>query len=490
MKKAVSILLSLILIISAVSLAAEAESSYDPIIYVTGFGSSTLTKDLGTQNEIDVLYPDSKTIAKVAAKVVPDYVAFRVSDDYDKFTDDIIDAVKLLFDDLKCDDNGNSVKNISVKNENIVTPEQPYGKCNFFFYDWRKDVTETADELNGYLNAVLEATGRTKAALLCSSMGCCIGSAYIAEYGYSKLSSITMSSSAAMGVDVLGKLLSGNLDLYYTPIYDYLVSLDLLSKANLSESAIRTINSFGGINTVLSDIATAISEAEDKLFSELVCPFLSKMPGIWSFVKNDMIDECKEKTGIVPGSALEKKIDNYLKGVRPKIVPALKSALSASVKLAIISGYNLEPSPVVGNLSYQSDNLIATADSSFGAVCMNLGKTFSDSYRQVNDDGHYRISPDKTIDASGCAFPENTWFIKDAEHAQFDPRFVYWVAYTGGDVNIYANSKYTQYCSMVGSEYAPMKLELSDILPTYLEDMKTAIIIMFRIIPSIKKMFR
>ena len=490
MKKAVSILLSLILIISSVSLVSSAQSSYDPIIYVTGYASSTLTKDLGTSNETNVLYPDSKTIAKVAAKIVPDYVSFRVSDDYDKFADDIIDAVKILFDDLRCDDNGDSVKNISVKNENIVTAEQPYGKCNFFFYDWRKDVTETADELNSYINSVLSVTGKSKVSLLCSSMGTCVGSAYIAKYGYSKLSSIIMSSSAAMGVDVLGKLLSNNLDLSYSPIYDYLVSLDLLSKANLSQATIRTINSLGGINTILSDIATAVSESEDKLFSELVCPFLSKMPGIWSFVKNDMISECKAKTGIVPGSALEKKIDNYLKGVRPKIVPTLKSALADSVKLAVISGYNLEASPIVGNLSYQSDNLIATADSSFGATCTNLGKTFSDSYRQKNDDGHYRISPDRTIDASSCEFPENTWFIKDAEHAQFDPRFVYWVAYTGGEVNIHANSKYSQYCTIENGEFVSVKLELSDILPTYLEDMKTAIIIMLRIIPSIKKMFR
>jgi hypothetical protein len=61
-----------------------------------------------------------------------------------------------------------------------------------------------------------------------------------------------------------------------------------------------------------------------------------------------------------------------------------------------------------------SDNVIETANSSLGATTAALGQIFSEEYLAGKDMKY--ISPDKTVDASTCLFPEKTWFIKDLSH--------------------------------------------------------------------------
>ena len=87
---------------------------------------------------------------------------------------------------------------------------------------------------------------------------------------------------------------------------------------------------------------------------------------------------------------------------------------------------------------------------SFGAYAPVFGKVLSDEYianAKANGNGKY-ISPDYIIDASGCPFPDNTWFIKDAGHETWPPSvydFILKILRTKDQYTITTNPDYPQF---------------------------------------------
>ena len=59
------------------------------------------------------------------------------------------------------------------------------------------------------------------------------------------------------------------------------------------------------------------------------------------------------------------------------------------------------------------DGIVDVKYASFGATAADFGSTLEN----VTADAKY-ISPDKTVDASTCLFPEQTWFVKNLKHAE------------------------------------------------------------------------
>ena len=64
-----------------------------------------------------------------------------------------------------------------------------------------------------------------------------------------------------------------------------------------------------------------------------------------------------------------------------------------------------------------SDGTVDAKYASVGAITADIRSTFPQGYVQAVNDGHNHISPDFCIDASTCALPEQTWFIKDMLHS-------------------------------------------------------------------------
>ena len=67
-----------------------------------------------------------------------------------------------------------------------------------------------------------------------------------------------------------------------------------------------------------------------------------------------------------------------------------------------------------------TDGTIGTAPESFGATCAHVDGTLGEGYKQAKECscGKNHVSPDNQIDASTCAFPDITWFIKNAHHSE------------------------------------------------------------------------
>ena len=121
------------------------------------------------------------------------------------------------------------------------------------------------------------------------------------------------------------------------------------------------------------------------------------------------------------------------------------------VELCFTSNYNLTGVPVTPNAhKVNTDYLIDTYHTSFGATVADLGKTLGDNYKQKNDDSHNHISADNVIDASTCYAPENTWFVKNLLHVSFpekspQTKFICWLTLTD-KVNVEtATDKYPQF---------------------------------------------
>jgi hypothetical protein len=91
-------------------------------------------------------------------------------------------------------------------------------------------------------------------------------------------------------------------------------------------------------------------------------------------------------------------------------------ALDETSKVIVICRYGFSSVPIAPSWKNHTDGSIDVANSSFGATSLELEKTFSEDYL-ANADMEY-ISPDKTIDAYTCLFPEKTWFVRNLEHSE------------------------------------------------------------------------
>ena len=96
----------------------------------------------------------------------------------------------------------------------------------------------------------------------------------------------------------------------------------------------------------------------------------------------------------------------------------LLKEIDSRMNIGVFARYNYQITPVIENWNVQSDMVIDTKFTSFGATCAPLGETLGEDYVQKKTTcGHNHLSVDGVVDASTCLFPEYTWFIKDIQHS-------------------------------------------------------------------------
>jgi len=173
------------------------------------------------------------------------------------------------------------------------------------------------------------------------------------------------------------------------------------------------------------------------------------MPAVWAFITDDEIYE-NAKAALLADTekyaGLIGKIDAYHYSVGNRANEILKLAAS-EIKLGLVCGYDCAPIPVGKTFLYQSDFLVATAGASGGAVCADYGKTLPADYVQAVPCGHGHISPDRVIDASACALPEQTWFIKGYRHQyEYSGGGIYpWFLAFDGQPTVFSDAGYPQF---------------------------------------------
>ncbi len=479
MKKIISILLSIAIIVTTLAVAGvssafateevtpmtqiateaeNADGSYTPVVFLPGIGQSEtysydadgnivshwnligVSLDLSTAENIF-------TLIKAALPLIGTLIVGKnlVSDAA------LADLVDMLFKDCKLDENGKPPANVETPNfrTSIANYEKMYGEkgkegkeiflkripCqelidiigeeNVYCYNYSafSYTLNEADGLDDFItNVVKKETGAEKVIIVPMSMGATVTSAYLAKYGEKQdVEKVISIVGAWDGSDVFADLL----ELRYTEnapelLYNGIIA-GLVGEpyGNLVNIALRLFP-----KPVLREF---IDQALTAVIENLICTTTS----FFSLVPQDRYDAIAEK--YLTGEDMKNiraHCDEY-----HKIQGNLKETLykcrdEYGVEFYFICGYDMgfgeETSDFVffqffaSSETTNSDEIIQISSTGVGTSYVPAGTEFPVDYKATNptctDPAHNHISPNKSIDVSTSLFPETTWCFVDETH--------------------------------------------------------------------------
>ena len=385
---------------------------------------------------------NSSLYESIANVLMPFLVQGLLRDDWDPYYENLQKELAELTEGLQLDENGNVVNGSGLSpdhqavNAYNITHDNKDGNGNYnsdsyhFWYDWRKDPLETADELHAYLEKVRAMTGKQEVSLLGRCLGNNVIAAYIYKYGLDGIAGVGIDGTVSNGAEFISESISGKFHVDGKAIERLLNDSNSLGRMHLDPFILATLNlaeESGLINTV-------VGVTKEKLYAKVVEGVTSAlslatfftMPCYWACVKPADFEDAKNYVFGPEGSekrqqyaGLIQKIDNYHYNVRANMDSILQSIPANGKKIAIISKYGFQIVPICQSSACVSDQYASVASSSFGATTSDIFTRLDDDYiaqRVAEGKGKY-ISPDKMIDASTCLFPDNTWFTKNISHS-------------------------------------------------------------------------
>ncbi|MCL2513170.1 MAG: dockerin type I domain-containing protein [Oscillospiraceae bacterium] len=330
----------------------------------------------------------------------------------------------------------------------MVGEEIGYNMTYIYAYDWRLDPIKNAAGLNDFIQKVKAETGYKKVGLVSEGTGGIVTSAYLAKYGsknnYADLDRYVTINSAAQGSRFIGDVYMGRLDLDPNGFIRYLNDFsDNAALALGSWISLYVLNKEWLISEMAANIDFYLGASGEKLliYNNFARDFLKNIPGLWAMVPYQWFEGAMQWMYPKEFDPINKNLSKALyeyHEIQGNSHKYLKAADAAGVKCAVVSGYNMQSPPIVessakwGEGAWQSDGLVDTDLSSFGCKVaflnndwVTLGKTMKG---QEIDDGHthtnelFTETGRATIDASSCALPESTWFIRGMKRNNFDCR--------------------------------------------------------------------
>ncbi len=425
-KSALSVILVLTMVFTLASVAFAENSKCtcgeEPVIYVAALGSAALYKDAGTENETKVFRPETDAYVKMVGSLLLPIVKLVVDKDYDSFGDSLVKSVDSVFGSLANNEDGTSTDDITTKETLPTDPTHGLDHSYYFGYDFRADPMDVADDLEKYVEHVKVLTGHDMVRFRASSMGGVMAMAYFAKYGHEDIKSVIFQNCPIKGTAVAGALFCGEVEIDSTALYRYALTAVTTMVPGIGGDIltllVKTLG-FAGVFESLTDFAMGlVTPLVDKVYEDALIPIFKSNCGIWSFVPDEYYEDAKKfMLGENPNEVLVKRIDEYHYGVQSKASEILNGLINDGVPVMIVSATNVQRTPLVSAWRNDSDGTVDTMYSSVGAIVADHAEAFADDYTQKNTAcTHNHISPDNRIDASTCALPEQTWFVKDMMH--------------------------------------------------------------------------
>lgn len=442
MKKIISVLLTIVMIFTltipafAAETGASATADYDgcPVIIVRGIDFAGLTYEDGTK-ALNV------SVGSIISLLFQSFFANLKIIDKDSLIDSVFSVANEVLSPIACDNEGNSVENVSMiqypgsmanypdfaenlpdsGEEGIVkTAIEKYGAENtyFFTYDWRKTPSDLADELKSFVETAKSDSGKNKVNIICASMGGMVTTAYMYYHGTDSINSAVYLSGAQNGTYVCGDALNGRI------VFDTDVILNLIGSVTDNNVFLKiflfVFDALGVLDYITGVVNGIVTESFDKANDMVLRDCFGTLCGFWALCPDEDFES--GVTTIFGGheeeySVLLEKID-ITKEFVFSTEETLLNAKANGVKLSFVSNYDIGLVPVYERANLNGDMVLETELTSNFATVAPLGKTLSDKYLE-NADSKY-VSPDKVIDASTALFKDNTWFVKDAPHVAAD----------------------------------------------------------------------
>ena len=466
-RKALSILLCLMMLMSTCSviLASAAEYDHLPQIYVQGIGSRKVY-DKTDPDHTSLFYPvDSEGLVENLKKF-PEYAKEAIKNlDPDLMYNCAYNWIWDTMGKAALDTDGMTSKDKNV----VIDPcdldvDEAQGKY-WFNYDSRLDPVDLAKQLHDYIELVKEHSGSDKFELVGSSYGTSVIMAFINEYPeeMAQFDSVLLCVPSYAGVDFVGELFSGQLTVDPQTLEDFVdvmvgnddinLILDILGKSGalsaITEAALEPV------------LYAALMDAVRDLARDLFGTF----PSMWSFVQDEYFYAALEN---IYGenyndpdheyAKLIEKITYYHENVMVRPHELFDLAEKKGATMNIISKYGRPSLPLSEHGNFMSDGLVDLEDATMGATCSMYRETLPANYTQAKHTDYNMISLDRCVDASTGIRPFNTWYIKGLEHGEkIDSYFnmINYIVYNNVDVTT-ENSPYPQFLERVGDDIVPL----------------------------------
>ncbi len=419
--KAISLFLVMILL-SAMAINTVAVSGFTtverdiPQIFVNGFMASDIYVNPDNPNSKKAWPLSGDDIMGAVSEMAEPLAKLALGGSWENFADELVPVVDELFAPVSSDFSGDVTNGSGIRFEYPAPDEIKPDSYIEFRYDWRKDPIETAAELDKFINYVTECAGTEQVTLDCHSCGGVITLTYLRLYGAAKIRSVLFNATAIYGETYTGELFTGNIVLNDQAVKNYLdYAFDGMKFENLLSLLIGGVTD-AGVTAFICDYANEIVDLIYDKVSLSVVRLFANWPTIWAMIPDDMLEDAENyvfgeiyKDAGVDFSGLKAKADNYNNLTRKDKTQHLID-VNNTTNVYVISRYGYSSLPMTESWDLMSDGVVDTKFNSFGATTARFNKTLNVPVTEY-------VNPDKTIDASTCLFPEQTWFIKNIKHS-------------------------------------------------------------------------
>ena len=421
MKRALCILLSIVLIAVCVLPVSAADAACDcgkaPIIHVYGIGNTVY------DGEKSVFPPQGGTIAATVFTALPLLPAFLRGSLNIRQQERALRAAARIFSPIAFDKNGDPATPAAARFTYPESVEHKDGEPIYFDYDWRLDPFVVASQLHDFIRFVEAKTGHDGVYIVAESMGAMILTTYLSVYGTADIKGAVWMNGAYKGVASCSESFSNQNSFQADSLYTYLIQqAGVFGSSPLLCDLFTGLYASGLLESVLGPVEKAARQlADNGALTRFMQQYLGRIPGFWGLVSAE--DYPAARNFVFPTAESQQeyavllaRLDRFYNEVSSKVDEIMTDAKEATGKIGVICGYGEVITPVTKDNARQSDSIILTEDESNGATCAPLGSTLGDDYAQAVDDGHSHISADRVIDASTALFPDHTWFVKYAHH--------------------------------------------------------------------------
>ncbi len=446
MKKAISLILALIMAFSfagLVSFAAEKVAN----VYVIGSQEIYKFHEDGTKTEI---FDDGDYLADMIPNLISPALKGIATGDWDEYADAVLAGIMPAFEGYTPNPDGTMPENTGIlwswsyetlENKLVVSRD---GK-NMHAYQFQPDVRYSplviADQLNEYIEAVKRKTGATKINLLSRCEGTCIALAYIMKYekpnNYAGLNSLILLDGAMNGIGYMDAIFSGNVVLPNETVARWVRTYQLDELTVEEGSTMDKLIAFARDlvqalyeTHTLSVLSMPIQRLYDQLKDNTIQPIVKAWWGV-SLTHVSCVNEHFEDylTYVFNEEGDAEKYANIIAlakdfhyNVQLHMDELILDMKDKGVPVNIIGEYGFQQYPLYEGAELVGEHQTGLREQAFGPTVSTVDGTLSEKYiNRVTAEGKGKyISPDKQVDASTCLLPDNTWFVKNIDHAYYD----------------------------------------------------------------------
>ena len=479
LKKILSIALALLMLVTSVPLASAADEGKYPVVYIAGYGSA-IYAEKGNKNS-EVYWPTSEDtgaiIKEAIAPCLKELAIAIATDDYDKYCDELYNTIHPIYEDIVLAPDG-MPKDSSGREENpnhIFLDYSRYsGGDETFPYDWRLSPEYSAAELDTFIDTMIRATGKSKVNIVARCLGGNVLSAFLQNHSENiseRVNKVVLLIPSTDGIQLFGSLFAGKIDIVPERLDEYVEEL-MKYEAIVDDPAVAEflqvlVSIFEQVKML--DLAEgAFEKLLEKIGSNLIPRIIRRsygsFPSFWAMVPAAQLEEALEFVYSTPELKEEyagtiEKARSFRDNVQLNSRSTLQT-LSKDIDINVISKYNIPLMPIFEESYRNSDGTAETVFTSFGATVADFGKTLSADYIAAMPEANKKyLSPDEQIDASTCALPDKTWFIKNSYHDHFPAsidRLIETIFVT--DMDVFSNAEYPQFLEDTGADkLSPVK---------------------------------